>query len=243
MRRVFLAVACLLAATVPAGAYVVGGGNPDTDCSVAYDGVDQNVGTSGVVCVDGDPACDADGAANGSCRFAVRLCTHVKARGCSAVDLTAIAVGGTSLPLPPLPSNDAGCGTTVDVKVGVGKAEGSTLLAHDGSDLRDVDYLNLCCVDRAAPYDGAVCTLGTALGASGCRAKLLTRKLRAGVARARNLAAKAARDPQHGAKAAAKAIDVLYDMTTIARKIAKTDQCGDALGLMLSHARFALAHP
>ena len=243
MRRGFVLALWLAIGAAPAGAVVVGGGNPDTDCSVAYDGVDQTVGTSGVVCVDGDPSCDADGVANGSCDFAVRLCTHAKARGCSSVDLTAISVAGTSLPLPPLPSTDAGCGDPVDVKVEVGKNAESTLLAHDGSSLRDVDYLNLCCVATAAPYDGALCALRLALPASGCRAKQIPKALRAGIARARGLAEKAARNPSKGKKPAAKAVDVLYDMTTLSRKIARKDPCGDALGLMLSHARYALAHP
>jgi hypothetical protein len=242
-RRALLAALCLLASTGPATAVVVGGGNPETDCSVAFTGVDQNVGTSGVLCTDGDPACDADGEANGVCRFTVSLCTHVKARSCGAVDLTAVSVAGRSLPLPPLPSTAPGCGAPVEVQVEVGKPSETTLLAHAGANLRDVDYLNLCCVAQPAPYAAAACALHLALSASGCRAALLPKALRIGLARARALAARAARRPRRGRAAAAKAVDVLDGLTTIAHRIARRDECGDALGLMLSHARWALAHP
>jgi len=58
--------ACAVAALVvwghglPAAALVLGGGAPKTDCWAAFDGVNQTMGTT-VACIDGDPACDADG--------------------------------------------------------------------------------------------------------------------------------------------------------------------------------------
>jgi hypothetical protein len=56
-----------------------GGGSLGTDCLVEYDGVTLNNPASrprGVVCTDGDPTCDADGTANGSCRFDVTACVN-----------------------------------------------------------------------------------------------------------------------------------------------------------------------
>src|SRR5262245_46160503 len=69
-----------LAFAVPAGAAcpgsgcLPGGGPAKTDCVVELDGV----GTSKRIrCEDGDPACDTDGVANGSCRLVVRACFNV----------------------------------------------------------------------------------------------------------------------------------------------------------------------
>ncbi|HXJ33321.1 MAG TPA: hypothetical protein VMS22_04710 [Candidatus Eisenbacteria bacterium] len=64
-------LAILLAAAVPAAAYH----DPATDCFAYFDG--EGIGGPGdatIACTDGDPTCDADGAANGSCAFDVRIC-------------------------------------------------------------------------------------------------------------------------------------------------------------------------
>src|ERR1043166_4764918 len=50
---------CLASAMATAvGAFVLGGGNADKDCRVAFGGVEATDGESGVVCTDGD-SCDA----------------------------------------------------------------------------------------------------------------------------------------------------------------------------------------
>ncbi|HWP65759.1 MAG TPA: CehA/McbA family metallohydrolase [Candidatus Limnocylindria bacterium] len=57
---------------------VPGGGRAKTDCLVEYQGVaPATPGAKRLVCEDGDPACDTDGSANGSCRFLVRACFNV----------------------------------------------------------------------------------------------------------------------------------------------------------------------
>src|SRR5262245_55108609 len=54
-----LLVLALLAPATPGAARAPGGGNPATDCYAEFDGVSANR----VVCSDGDPSCDSDGAA------------------------------------------------------------------------------------------------------------------------------------------------------------------------------------
>ena len=50
-----------------------GGGSPKTDCMLVTDVA--GVPRSGVArCTDGDPTCDGDGRADGTCLFAVRVC-------------------------------------------------------------------------------------------------------------------------------------------------------------------------
>src|SRR5258706_10582241 len=64
----------------PAGdCSVPGGGSTSFDCLVEYDGVTPNDPPSlpkRVKCTDGDPTCDTDGLANGSCRFRVSACIN-----------------------------------------------------------------------------------------------------------------------------------------------------------------------
>jgi hypothetical protein len=54
-----------------------GGGKAATDCLVEYGGLPGPEGTRAVLCTDGDPLCDSDGIANGSCRFLVSVCLGV----------------------------------------------------------------------------------------------------------------------------------------------------------------------
>jgi hypothetical protein len=56
-----------------------GGGSLTTDCMVEYDGVTLNNPTTrprGVLCTDGDPACDADATPNGACNFKITACLN-----------------------------------------------------------------------------------------------------------------------------------------------------------------------
>src|SRR5207237_5329489 len=124
-------------------AFVLGGGLPDKDCRVAFGGVDATDGESGVVCTDGDPACDTDGVADGSCRFDVSLCTGVAVPGCTPEPISSITVAGLPLALPPLPSTAGACGAQLEVVVPAGAASGVTAIARSGGALKDVDYLDL----------------------------------------------------------------------------------------------------
>jgi hypothetical protein len=57
---------------------VPGGRNPRTDCYARLDveGVSAATSTRVAECTDGDPSCDQDQSANGSCQFRVRLCLN-----------------------------------------------------------------------------------------------------------------------------------------------------------------------
>jgi len=62
-----------------------GGGPPATDCFLAFGGVTGKL----VACTDGDPACDLDGAIDGTCTFGVTACTNVAVGACAATPLDA----------------------------------------------------------------------------------------------------------------------------------------------------------
>ena len=231
-----LAFVALALAPTRARAEVAGGGLVDADCRTVFQGVSATNGSSGVVCVDGDPSCDTDGVADGTCRFAVAACIGTPTASCQTVPLSTITVGGLALVPPALPASDGACGPSLAVDVPVGGApQAATLLAHGGGALRDVDYLNLCCIPAAAPFAAARCALGVDLAASGCTTRELSRPLRTAFARARSLVATLAQNPSRTALRR-KALNRLAHVQAIARRLAHRDQCGDALGLIASYA-------
>jgi hypothetical protein len=70
----------------------LGGGNARTDCMLVTD-VAGTTAARAARCRDGDPSCDADGVANGSCAFRVRVCldaTSTALPHCSADVVTAV---------------------------------------------------------------------------------------------------------------------------------------------------------
>jgi hypothetical protein len=238
IRRPF-ALAIALLVVRPAGAFVLGGGFADTDCTIAFGGVDANAGESGVVCVDGDPACDADGAADGVCSFAVSLCSHVTADGCGTRDVDAVRVSGLALEAPPLDAAGA-CGATSAVTVATGQATGVTAIARGGAEVRDVDYLNLCCVPAAGTADAAACAVAADLAAAGCMrvppgVKRPFLKARRAIVRVA-----AGADAPHLVKQARRALDRARD---VAQRFAQRDPCGNALGLIARHAADVLPAP
>ena len=227
-----LAVAFALLVARPAGAFVLGGGFADTDCTIAFGGVDADAGTSGVVCVDGDPACDADGAVNGSCSFAVSLCSHVTADGCGTRDVDAVRVSGVALEPPPL-DVDGACGAATPVTVATGEATAVTAIARGGAEVRDVDYLNLCCVAAPGTADAAACAVAADLAAAGCK------RVPPGVKRPFLKARRAIARVAAGASAprlVKQARRALVHARTAAQRFAERDACGNALGLIARHA-------
>ena len=226
-------VILLLAVASRASAVVLGGGLADTDCTVGFDGVSATDGESGLVCTDGDPACDADGMADGSCHFDIRVCTRLTAAGCTPRDVSSITVAGLSLAEPPL-SGSAACGASDSIDVPVGSAAGATLIARDGGALKDVDYLNVCCRSAAAPFDAAGCALMVEPSVAGC-ARTIPHAFVTSLANARDLVAQASAHPG-AAKPVKRAVRALRRMRSVARRIAKSDPCGDALGLVATHA-------
>jgi hypothetical protein len=233
--RIALAVALLLAATSGrALAVVLGGGLANADCRVAFEDVDATAGASGVVCTDGDPTCDRDGVADGQCRFTVRLCTGVATPACDPATLTGLSIAGIGLPEPPLPSEDGACGEPDDVVVPVGEAAAGSVLARGGGELRDVDYLNLCCRSTAGLFDAAHCALAIDPAASGCTT--LPGRVRRQFAGAGRLVA----GGEPSKRAVRRARKKLRAVQRQAQKIADRDACGNALGLIAAHADEAL---
>ena len=226
-------VAVVLLGAVPAGAVVLGGGDAEKDCRLAFGGVDATAGASGVVCVDGD-ACDLDGAADGTCSFDVSLCVGVPLAGCTSVALDRVLVGGVPLTVPELPAADGTCGAVTTVPVPTGAAVATTLIGRLGSDLREVDYLNLCCVGAAGPLDAAACAVAMDAAASGCES--LPDGAAAKLERMRLRVDEALAEPGVAPKRLKKAAKLARKLRNLGRKIARQDDCGFALALMASHA-------
>lgn len=236
MARSWILACLLVSARGPAAAVVLGGGLTDTDCTVAFDGVDATAGASGVVCTDGDPGCDRDGAADGSCRFTVRLCTRVVAAGCTPRDVSSLTVAGLPLEAPAVASGIPTCAAASVVTVPAGAALGATTIARAGDAPKDVDYLSLCCDGAPAALDAAHCALAVDPAIAGCRAAVPP-GIALRFARARRLAERAAAEPAHAGALARKAARVLGRLVTRARRLAERDDCGFTLGLIANHAR------
>ncbi|MGH7896138.1 MAG: hypothetical protein ACREQL_15810 [Candidatus Binatia bacterium] len=243
MRGLLTASILLLASRGPVAANVLGGGLADVDCTVGFEDVTATNGTSGVVCTDGDPTCDTDAVAEGTCRFAVRVCARLAEDGCTPRDVSTIKVAGLSLDVP-VAASGMRCGAVDTIVVPTGTTAGATLLAREGPDLKDVDYLNLCCRTMVAPFDAVRCALAIDPAVAGC-AEPVPSKFVAALLKARALVDQAAADAVFATPAVKHAAKALRRMKTIARKLAKSNQCGDALGLLTTHAQQMLraAHP
>ncbi len=201
-----------------------------------FRGVTATNANSGVVCTDGDPGCDADSAADGACHFSVRICTGTSTSGCDTATFSSIDVAGMHLAPPHVPAPDGTCGPTADVEVAVGAPSGTTVLGRDGNELRDVDYLQLCCVSgEATPVDAARCALAVDLKVSGCPARRIPAGVRLPFMRARELVRAFAADPSRP-RPLKQALRRLAAAHSAAQRLAKHDQCGDALGLVVSYA-------
>lgn len=165
LRAPALTLALALAAT--ANARVTGGGPAATDCYVVWEGVSAARGTS-VVCEDGDPACDADGARDGACTFGVNACLGAdEPAGCVAAPVERLRIAPVLLRAGPvvtsplaLPTGEARCGTAALVRLplrGRARPRASRRLrlgmtataAAPGRLRRDVDRLVLRCVPNA----------------------------------------------------------------------------------------------
>jgi hypothetical protein len=230
-----LAIGALLVVASSARAFVLGGGNADKDCRVGYGGVDATNGASGVICTDGDPTCDVDGVADGTCTFTVSLCIGIPEEGCDAVEIDSIDIAGVALARPPLPSDGPSCGAKSIVGVAVGTAQGTTAVASSAGELRDVDYLNLCCRTAAAPLDSARCAVAVEPAIAGCG-----RALPAIVARrfatARAALAHAVVNPERAHADVRRARRAMSHVRRTGQRLGRNNQCGDTLALIASHA-------
>lgn len=223
----------LLSSSVqPTAAQVLGGGQADKDCRAGFAGVDATERSSGVVCVDGDATCDRDGTADGKCRFAVSACAGLPTSGCETVELDAISISGLALVPPALPARE-GCGEPLNVAVDVGTAEGATLIARSGREVRDVDYLNLCCVTEADALAGVRCAALIHADVSGCGS--IPRKVTRALTKASNVLEHAGQSSAAERRAARKGRKQFKRVRNAGRAVAQTNDCGFSLGLMGTH--------
>jgi len=232
MHRWPLALILALVAGRPARAVVLGGGFADTDCTIAFGGVDADAGASGVVCTDGDSTCDIDGVANGTCSFAVSLCAHVSADGCGTRDVDSVHVSGLAFDQPGLGGAHS-CGAPTAVTVATGHATGATAIARDAGEIRDVDYLNLCCVAAPGTADKAACAVDVDLAAAGC--KRVPARVKQPFLKARRAIDRVA-DGAGASRLVKQARRALDHARDVAQRFAQRDPCGNALGLIARHA-------
>lgn len=240
-QAVLIAVSLTCGAGV-ARAVVLGGGLVRSDCTVAFEGVDATNADSGVVCHDGDSTCDADGAIDGVCHFAVRVCAHTSAPGCSPAAVTGVQPGGIPFALPDVPVSSETCGPDDPLTVPMDTAVGATLLARQSGSLKDVDYLNLCCRGTTSTLDAALCATDVELAIADCQ-RPPRKTLETLWHTARTLVRQADKEPSRSAKLLKKAVRVLTRLQTRARHLASSDDCGNSIGLMASYAAGTIPRP
>jgi hypothetical protein len=97
---------------------ITGKGNPASECFVTVTGL-AAASDGHVECVDGDPACDADGVADGACVFAFQVCVAETLAGCQVSSITAVTAKPASLQvaLPTVPASAPTCGPETQVTV------------------------------------------------------------------------------------------------------------------------------
>ncbi|HJQ84844.1 MAG TPA: hypothetical protein VKA21_12250 [Candidatus Binatia bacterium] len=164
------AVALLIASSVrPSGALEVHGGrNPATDCYARLDvgGTSAGNAANAVGCADGDPTCDQDGTADGTCTVALRLCLNrpgdpkctPPAGGLRKVKPKGI-LQRLALPVPDLASS--ACGDSIAglaVPVGrrgmkPGKRKVRVVAVGPRRSDRDVDTVRLVCRPSCDPAE------------------------------------------------------------------------------------------
>jgi hypothetical protein len=134
-----------------------GTGNAASECYVTLEGIAPNA-SGRLDCVDGDPACDADGAANGQCTFAFRVCVAQALPGCQAGRVTAVKAipAALAIPLPSVPATTPACGAPAEVVVRLrrgGRRAGRRTLAFvaksDGKPKGERDVVRLRCLPPA----------------------------------------------------------------------------------------------
>jgi hypothetical protein len=134
------------------------------------------------------------------------------------------------------PSAGRSCGARSIVGVTVGTAQGTTAVATSAGELRDVDYLNLCCRTATAPLDSARCAVAVDPAIAGCG-----RALPAIVARrftnARAALAHAVVNPERAHADVRRATSCHEPRASATgQRLARNNQCGDTLALIASHA-------
>jgi hypothetical protein len=164
-------VLALFGASQSSAVIILGGGNPTTDCLSVFD-VNANVlptKPTRIDCIDGDPACDTDGACGNGCNFSVRLCVNVTTPSCSpsALKKKPTVKKGAGLTAPDSTGTASSCGDYENVTVPLqrsGKKYGQKrieVLAVGSDNRKDRDELILRCVPRVGTCPTTTTTVST----------------------------------------------------------------------------------
>jgi hypothetical protein len=108
-----LGAACFAVAGLPpsARADFAGGKSAKADCYIVYKGITVTSGQNKVECTDGDPTCDTDGEAQGTCSFGFEACFNdPNVPSCTPSNVTAVVVNGATINTPTLPTSENVCG-------------------------------------------------------------------------------------------------------------------------------------
>jgi hypothetical protein len=136
--------------TVPT---ITGTGNRASECFVTVTGPSAT-SDGRVACVDGDPACDADGVANGACAFNLQVCVAEVLSGCHVSSITAVNARPASLhvALPTVPASAPTCGPETQIVVplprhghGVGRRTLTLTAENTGKPKRERDRIRFQC--------------------------------------------------------------------------------------------------
>jgi len=127
--------------------------------------------------------------------------------------------------------------TVITGRIGSGK---TTLLRallgtlpRDAGEIRDVDYLNLCCVAAPGTADKAACAVDVDLAAAGC--KRVPARVKQPFLKARRAIDRVA-DGAGASRLVKQARRALDHARDVAQRFAQRDPCGNALGLIARHA-------
>lgn len=130
-----------------------GTGNPSSECFVTTSGL-AATSDGRVTCVDGDPACDADGTANRACVFRFAVCVAETLPGCQVSSITSVSAKPASLhvAVPAVPVSEPTCGPETQVVVPLtrhGRASGRRMLTltaeNAGKVKRERDHVRFQC--------------------------------------------------------------------------------------------------
>ena len=157
MGRMALVFMVLAATGLAIAGLVPGGGKAASDCYVEFD-VGGASGSNKVTCVDGDPACDADGQCQGVCTFSVAVCVNQpNVASCTpATPKKPVKVRGASIAVPATSDASPACGELSQVPVALkgkkrtkpGRKVVAATAVVDGKPARDADRLVLRCMPR-----------------------------------------------------------------------------------------------
>jgi len=132
---------------------ITGTGNAASECFVTVTGPSAT-SDGRVICADGDPACDADGVANGACAFDLRVCVAEVLSGCHVSSITAVNAKPASLhvALPVVPTSAPTCGPETQIVVplprhghGVGRQTLTLTAENTGKPKRERDRIRFQC--------------------------------------------------------------------------------------------------